>query len=178
MLVKYINFIRYKSIFLGILCLFLQNSASAQDVNYKVHAMFMYHFTKHIDWPADKKNGDFIIGVYGNSPIEAELEVIASSKKAGTQSIVIKKIVSEVESNNCHIVFVSNGKSGSLDGILKAINTKPILVVSEKNGFGKKGSCLNFIIEDEKLKFEINKQSIESKGLKISGDLLKLGIVL
>ena len=161
-----------------LLLLFCFNAITAQEINYKVHSMFMYHFTKHVDWPESKKSGDFIIGVLGNSPISSELESIAASKKAGNQTIVIKKLDSDADALNCHIVFISANKSGNLEDVISVIGNKPVLIVTEKNGLGKKGSCLNFIIHEDKLKFEINKPSIESKGMKISGDLLKLGILL
>lgn len=161
-----------------LLSFFISIVVNAQEVNYKVHALFIYHFTKHIDWPDNKKTGDFLIGVLGNSPIMAELESLAATKKVGSQNIVIKKITSEAEVSNCHIAFISAGKSGSLEEVLGTVGSKPVLIVTEKNGLGKKGACLNFIIQDDKLKFEINKQSIEAKKLKISGDLIKLGITL
>jgi hypothetical protein len=161
-----------------LITLFYFNSVNAQDINYKVHSMFMYHFTKHVDWPEAKKSGDFVIGVLGNSPIISELEAIAVTKKAGNQLIVIKKLDSEADVTSCHIVFLPANKSGNLEGIITSIGTKPVLIVAEKAGLGKKGACLNFIIHEDKLKFEINKQSIEAKNMKISGDLLKLGILL
>ncbi|MDX2196771.1 MAG: YfiR family protein [Cytophagales bacterium] len=151
--------------------------ALAQEVNYKVHAMFMYHFTKYVEWPDAKKSGDFVIGVVGSSDINKELETIAATKKAGAQSIVVKKI-SASDAATCHMVFIPSSQSSNLDDVLQSGGGKPVLIVSEKNGLCKKGSNMNFVIVDDKLKFEINKASIENNGLKISGELLKLGIVL
>lgn len=163
---------------LSTLLLFIIFFTFGQDINYKVHSMYMYHFTRYLDWPENKKSEDFVIGVFGNSPIVSELEAIAISKKAGNQTIVIKKFNSVDDLAVCHILFVSSGKSGEIEKILTATNNKPILLVSEKTGLGKKGTGVNFVIIDDKLKFEINKSSIESHGLKVSVDLLKLGIVL
>ena len=52
--------------------------ATAQ-VNYKIHSLFMYKFTQYIEWPST--SGDFVIGVVGSSPIIAELEAIAATKR-------------------------------------------------------------------------------------------------
>jgi hypothetical protein len=154
------------------------HNLKAQDINYKVHAMFMYHFTKYIDWPENKKTGDFVIGVYGNSDILKELEVLASTKKAGAQQIVVKKLNSLSDASQCHIIFVSSSQSGEMEALQQSIGSKPVLIVSEKSGLAKKGSGINFVIADDKLKFEINKSNIESKTLKLSGDLLKLGLIV
>ncbi|MDX2196772.1 MAG: YfiR family protein [Cytophagales bacterium] len=152
--------------------------SQAQDVNYKVHAMFMYHFTKYLDWPESKKTGDFVIGVYGNSDISKELESIAAAKKAGTQNIIVKKLSSASEATGCHIVFVSGSKSSDVNDLCNALSGKPTLVVTEKNGLCKKGSGINFILVDDKLRFEINKNAIESNSLKVSTELQKLGILI
>jgi hypothetical protein len=162
----------------ALLFMFCFQFLQAQEVNYKIHAMFMYHFTKYIDWPENKKSGDFVIGVYGNSDIIKELEATAISKKAGGQQIVIKKLNSASEASQCHIIFISSSHSGEMDAIQQSIGSKPVLMVSEKAGLAKKGSGINFIIADDKLRFEINKSNIEGKTLKVSGDLLKLGIIV
>ncbi|MDX2188263.1 MAG: YfiR family protein [Bacteroidota bacterium] len=150
----------------------------AQEINYKIHSMFIYHFTRYIDWPESKKTGNFVIGIYGNSQIQSELEAMAATKKAGTQTMNVRKISSVDEALECHIVFVCANKSSELDAITAATANKPILLVTEKNGLAKKGAGINFIISDDKLKFEINKSSVESHSLKVSGDLVKLGIVI
>ena len=64
------------------------NSPHAMD--YSVHANIIYHFTKYIDWPENRKSGDFIIGVIGETPLFDELKKIIASKKALNQKIVIR----------------------------------------------------------------------------------------
>jgi hypothetical protein len=93
-------------------------------------------------------SGDFVIGVIGNSPIISELESIAATKKVDTRNIAAK------------------------------LQGKPILLVSESPGAAKKGSGINFVIVDDKMKFELNKAAVEKQGLKVSGDLAKLAIVV
>ena len=169
--------IRIISIFL-----FLSLSASvaslAQETNYKIHAMFMYHFTRYIEWPENKTTGDFVIGVYGNSEITKELEATALTKKANGRPIVIKKLKSSSEASQCHIIFIASSQSNEVQALQQTLGNSPVLLVSEKPGLAKKGSGINFIISDDKLKFEINKSSIETKTLKVSGDLLKLGLIV
>jgi hypothetical protein len=149
--------------------------ANAQ-VNYKIHSLFVYKFTQYIEWPS--KTGDFVIGVVGNSPIQAELEAIAATKKVDTRSIVVKKMSASSDLSACHMVFVSEGQSNNLTAILAKLQGKPILVVSETSGGAKKGAGINFVIVDDKMKFELNKGAVEKQGLKVSGDLTKLAIVV
>jgi len=146
--------------------------------NYAVHANIIYHFTKYIDWPASKKTGDFIIGVYGDSPLYDELKKNVANKMVGSQKILVKKIGSIDATQKTHIVFVSEEMSGSIKKISTETKDYSVLVVSEQEGFAKRGSCINFIIESERLKLEINQTNIEQRNLSIASELLQLGKVI
>ncbi|MBC7874328.1 MAG: YfiR family protein [Ferruginibacter sp.] len=161
------------------LLLFLASGVKAQGgPDYAIHANIIYHFTKYIDWPDNKKSGDFIIGIIGDTPLYDELKTNVSNKKVGYQKIVVKKFSSSATTYNCHILFISEEES---DGV-KKIETKtantPTLLVSESEGLAKKGACINFIIVADRLKLEINKNNIEDRGLSIASELLQLGKIV
>ena len=171
---KTIQYYRILAIMAVLLVSIVANSSA--QVNYKIHSLFMYKFTQYIEWPAGE--GDFVIGVVGNSPIIAELEAVATTKKVNTRTIVIKKMAASADFSACQMVFVSEGQSSSVAGIAAKISGKPILLVSENPGAAKKGAGINFVIIDDKMKFELNKAAVEKQGLKVSGDLTKLAIVV
>jgi hypothetical protein len=150
-------------------------SASQTVDNYAVHANIIYHFTKYIDWPASRKSGDFIIGVYGDSPLYDELKKNVANKTVGMQKILIKKIGSVESAKSAHILFVSEEMSGSIKKISTTTTDNSVLIVSEQEGSAKRGSCINFIIESEHLKLEINQTNIEQRDLSIASELLQLG---
>ena len=151
----------------------------AQDeTNYAVHANIIYHFTKYIDWPADKKSGDFIIGVAGNPELYDELRKNITGKMAGNQKIVIKTFSSSASSFNCHILFIGGDESSSIKKIVSKTTGAPILLVSESEGLAQKGSCINFVIASDHLKLEINKTNIEQRNLDIASELLQLGKII
>jgi len=158
------------------LLLLICNSSFAQ--NYKFHSVFIYNFTKYIQWPASYQNGDFVIAVLGNSAVIDNLEKMASVKSVGSQKIVVKQISSVAEAGKCHIIFLPDNKSGNLDAVLASYGSKPTLVITERAGLGRKGSGINFILQGGKWKFELNKPAIESANLRVSNELAKLAIVI
>jgi hypothetical protein len=147
-----------------------------QETNYAVHANIIYHFTKYIDWPADKKTGDFIIGVTGESALYDELKVSTAGKTVGQQRIVIREFSPSATTFNCHILFVTAEESRRIKKI--AATTTSTLIVSESAGMAQKGACINFLIVREHLKLEINRTNIEKRDLRIATELLKLGTVI
>lgn len=156
------------------------NSVKAQDINYKIASLFIYGFVKYVEWPTSVLNGDFVIGVYGNSPIIEELQSVAQSKKIGGRSIVVKVISNVSEVNDCHLIFVTSKESKGIQHIVAAIKANATLIVTEKAGLIKKGSMINIFHDedDDKTKFEINKAQLEKSKLKMSHELLRLGIVV
>lgn len=146
--------------------------------NEKFKALFLYNFTKYIEWPADKQGGDFVIGVLGNSPIIKELDIIASKKKIGLQPIKVKVFNSINDIGSCHVLFIPSGKSSSLAQVNKKIAEKGILVITDKPGLGKKGSGINYVLNGGHQDFEINKNTIEQQNLKVNSSLFALGTVI
>ena len=150
----------------------------AQQNDYAVQANIIYHFTKYIDWPEDKKTGDFTIGIVGDSPLVDELKNSVVNKMVGDQRIVIKKFAGGAPSYNCQILFISEEASGSIKRIAAVTANTSTLLVTELEGLAHKGSCINFIIVDDHLKLEINKTNIEKRNLNIATELLSLGIIV
>jgi hypothetical protein len=156
-------------------CLFgTPASSKAQDERFK--AIFIYNFTKYINWPVNQ--GDFVINVLGNDGILNEMGEIATKKTVGNSKIDIIKILSPSEITKCHILFIASSKMDLLSEAIQIARKKNILVITEKANSCKVGSCINFLSRDGKLTFEISKSNIETCGLQVSVDLLKLGIAL
>ncbi len=153
--------------------------ATAQETNYKAYSVYVYNFIKYIEWPEESKKGDFVIAVIGNSPVLAELKNLAATKKANGQNIVIKQYATVAEVQQCHIVYISSNKSSVLKEALEKTKNMSALMIAEREGLAKKGAGINFVtMEDETLKFEVNKKVIEAHNLKIPKVLFSLGLVV
>ncbi len=163
-----------KKVLSFILFVFVLTNTQAQDEKFK--ALFIYNFTKYIEWPANKQSGDFIIGVFGTSPIQKELAVIAQKKRVGNQKISVKKINSVADCSACNIVFVPASKSSSVKDITAQVKSKGVIVITDKSGLAKTYSGINFVKVGGKQQFEINKKHIEAQGASVNSGLLTLGI--
>ena len=164
----------------GLLLLILLATGKSQDLDYRAQSLYIYKFTKFVYWPQEKTTGDFVIGIYGNSPIIEELRLMASIKKGGKeQNIVVKEINTEDDLLSCHIIYVSSSKSRQLRALAEHIGNNPVLIVAEREGMATKGATISFVITDyEILKFEVNVGKLEEQKMTISDDLIKLGFKL
>ncbi len=166
-----------KNVLVILLVVMFSASVNAQESS-KVYTGFIYHFTKYIKWPSNMQSGNFVIGVIGGDDIASELESLASSKKVGSRSIKIEKFSSAADMGSCHIVFVGNGKSSQMASVVSKAKSNSTLVVTESAGATEKGSVINFIPKDGKVRFELSLASAKSHGLVVSSDLSRLAIVV
>jgi hypothetical protein len=168
-----------RTIILSILFLLVISDTHAQQsISYTLHANIIYRFTKYIEWPDYNKPGDFVIGITGDTELYDELEHFVENKTVGNKKIVVKKISSAEDYHNCQIVFISEDKSKYLKKITEITKGTPTLIVSESDGLASKGSCINFVIVNEHLKLEINKNNILEHNLNIANELLSLGAIV
>ena len=140
----------------------------------KAQSMFIYNFSRLIEWPADYKQGDFIIGVLGNSDVSTELELYTNAKKVGMQSIQIVKYKEPEEIQKCHILFVSYSKSNKMTDVLNKVNGYSTLLIGEKRGLITEGAAINFVITADKLKFELETANASKYGLKVNSKLASM----
>lgn len=175
-------FIRYKNVCIqlllaGLIMLCFSGNAKGQELDYRAQSLYLYKFTKFIYWPKEKSSGDFVIGVYGNSPILEELKLMASIKKAGNdQNIVVREVGDEEDLSGYHIIYVPSAKSRQLHALADQVGNKPVLIVAEREGMATKGATISFLIDNyEILKFEVNTGRLEEQKMTISEELIKLG---
>jgi hypothetical protein len=151
--------------------------AQTGDQEASLKAVFIYNFIKYIDWDNLDDKPEFIIGIIGSSPVTEYLTEIAKTNKAKDKTIRVKYISRIRDINECQILFIPGKTSFSLSSILDRAG-KGVLTISEQKDYAQKGTAFNFVIVNDKLKFEANLKAIDAAGLKASSQLLKLAIII
>jgi hypothetical protein len=148
-------------------------TAQSQEKNY---ATFILNFSRGIVWPSSNDTKNFVIGVLEYPPLAAELTGATSNIKIGNRKIEVKELNSVDEVQGCNIVFIPAFKAKVLANILTEVESKPVLIVTNKFDLARKGSGVNFTLVGGKLQYEINCKAIEARGLKISAGIKGMGI--
>ncbi len=147
--------------------------------NSKIKATFIYNFTKYIAWPDKYKEGNFVIGVVGTTSFYNDLTALLSTKTVGSQKFEIKSYSSvDAVTGTCHILFIPAENSSVLPDVIKKMKGKSTLIITEKSGLAKQGSAINFIVDNNKQRFEMNRTNIEKYSLKVSTTLTALAIAV
>lgn len=144
---------------------------------HEVYSMMVFNFSKYVQWP-DNGNTEFVIGVIGNEEVFKTLNSWYSGKPKGNKKFVIKNFKNAAEVQDCQILYIDRSKSGEFETVNAKVKGKGTLVVTDRNGLGSKGSCINFKTVEDKLKFELNQTAIEVSNLKVSSALTSMAILI
>ena len=77
-----------------------------------------------------------------------------------------------------NVLFVCPSEKGQVDRILAGLRGSPVLTVGESDGFARQGGAINFFLQGNKVRFEINPDAAQRNGLRMSAQLLNLGRIV
>lgn len=140
----------------------------------KAQSLFIYNFSRLIEWPANYRTGNFVIGILGNAEVAGELETYTKGKKVGAQNIQVIRYKTPEEIQQCHILFIPFVRTKQLPQIVSAVNNKSTLIITEKSGALNEGSAINFVILNDRMKFELKPENANKYGIKFSAKLQEM----
>ena len=149
----------------------------SNEEEYNLKAAFIYRFTDYVDW-GTINDANFTTAILGESAITAPLKEIMKDKKIKNKSVDVKEYHNINDIGQCEILFVSKNYNGSIESVLSKISDKPVLIITEQKGDGEKGAHINFLLSENKLRFEINLKAITKAGLHISSQLLQHAVIV
>jgi hypothetical protein len=150
----------------------LNGRESGED---EVKAAFLLNFAKFVEWPSkafhDSK-APFVIGIVGADPFGDALLQIVKGQTAQRRRIEIRHFKLAEDCGDCHLLFLSRSLVAQTDHILKRLEGRPVLTVSEKENFVRQGGVIGFAVVDKSVRFDINAKAAAAADLKVSSKLL------
>ncbi|HKQ88699.1 MAG TPA: YfiR family protein [Candidatus Acidoferrales bacterium] len=158
-----------------------QNSDSSDSSEYLIKAGFTYNFAKLMEWPAGsfaQSDSPIVIGVLGTDPFNGTLDQVLKGKQANGRAFEVKHLKWGADLRGCNILFVSDSETGHLDELFHSIKGLPILTIGETPGFAQRGGIINFVVEDNRVRFEIDVDAAKQANINISSRLLSLANIV
>jgi hypothetical protein len=162
-------------------CLTMVSRAAAEKIpgsaaEYEVKAAYLLNFARFVEWPDsafENDTSEIRVGVLGPGQPDRKVELGMEERSIRGRPIRVVWLEGLDAVTSCHIVFVP-GAAVHPKGILAATAGKPILTVGENDSFAARGGVIQLYLEDQVVRFEINRAAAERNGLKISSRLLSL----
>jgi hypothetical protein len=152
-----------------------QGLEAPDDIALQVKAAYLYKFASYVEWPRGvfaQDDSPIVIGVIDDKPLAAELSLMVVGKTVDGRRLAVRELRRDDPLAGVHVLFVGRARGKSLAAILAAARGRPLLVVSDSREAHALGSAINFVMVDQRLRFEVALKPVADNGLKLSALML------
>ena len=136
------------------------------DTQIALKGMYLYQLAKGNDWPSSVKSGPFVVAVHGKPALVENLAQKYAAAAIGSQSLRIESVENAGDMGNAHVLY-TEATGPELDRILRAVKGQPTLVVTAMQQGLLPGVGVNLYPSDNQLRYEINFQEAEKRGILV-----------
>lgn len=170
--------------YIAIACALFASTLCGQQTKpteYQVKAVYLYNFGRFVDWSATlpaARIDSFSVCVIGHDPFGPALDSTLAGELIDQRKVVARRISRSQDAANCQILFISSSEDGRLKDILSLLDKLKVLTVSDMPHFSERGGMIQFVLEKDKIRFEVNLSNTERAGLNLSSELLKVAVAV
>jgi hypothetical protein len=155
----------------------------AQDAlsEYQVKAAYLFNFLKFVEYPSESFADPLApigIGVVGDDPFGNALPQVVTGKTVQGRDLVIRSYRAGEDLRGAHILFISASEKKRLPVILSSLRGSSVITVADMGGFLEAGGMIQFLNENDRVRFAINVDATSRAKLKLSSKLLSLAKVV
>ncbi len=174
---------------LALACLCAAAGAAAQAQNHveprreaselELKAVYLLKFGDFVQWPATAfaaADAPLVIAVAGADALAAVLEPLAQQKRLDGRSVMVRRLKRSEAWAGAHILFVANGELERLAGAQEGLRAASVLTVTDSGQASQAAGIVNFVVRDNRVRFEIDAEAAEAARLRISSKVLALAV--
>ncbi len=145
---------------------------------YEVKTAFIHNIAKFVEWPAPPADGKLRLCTVGREdPFVRALDTLRG-KRVGDKVWEVSPAKADSNLRECAVLFIAASERSNLGQLLDATRGSAVLTVGDSEGYAGLGVMVNFYLDQDRVRFEINAESASRAGLKISSQLLKLARIV
>lgn len=157
------------------------STQASKPTDYQVKAAYLSYFGRFVEFPpgsAPARDEPFSICVLGDDPFGPVLDSALAGEVINGTPLVPKRIARPQEAARCRILFVSESEDSALKELLAALDGANVLTVSDLPQFVKRGGMIQFVLDGNRVRFEVNLAAAQRAGLNLSSQLVKLAVAV
>ncbi|MCW5979823.1 MAG: YfiR family protein [Bryobacteraceae bacterium] len=148
---------------------------------YRLKAAFLRSFAKFVEWPDSAGEGarrKLLIGILGENPFGDGVQELLEAETPG--GVMVETLAGRTldRLQHCHVLFISASERSRLQQHLDALAQRPVLTVSDVEGFARRGGMIELLLDRNRIRFAINPAAVERAGLRMSSKLLSLAVIV
>ncbi len=159
----------------------LSGAAVAQSgaPEYVIKATYLYKFGPYVEWPEGafaSPDGPLNLCVVGVDPFGGLLDDAIGDQRINGHPMIVRRMARADRSSGCHIAFFARALTDEAGESLAALHGAPVLTVTDGAAPGRLAGIINFVVRDNRVRFEIDAAAATASGLVISSKLLSLAV--
>lgn len=151
-----------------------QRTTTAED---DIKAAFLFNFTKFVDWPSSQGEGardPFHLCVVAEPAFATIVDRTIEGESVGGRPLQRVAPPTPDAARSCEILFLGRFEADHAERWIAAVRDAPVLVVTESPAGLERGAHINFVVEDNRVKFDVNAAAATRAGVIISSKLLRV----
>lgn len=152
-----------------------QTPSSEAAAEYKIKAAFLYKFSSYIEWPGDvfsSQDEPLVIGIVASPQLAEFLRGIVAGRTVEGRAVEVRDMAFGEPLAGVHMLFVGGAATGQLASVIDDLQQHSVLTVTETEDSIASGSVINFVVVDDRVRFDVELDSAQRSGLRISARLL------
>lgn len=164
----------------GLAVALLAAPAAAERDPLETKADMLFNIVKFVRWPDNTSapKGELTFAILGDDELASVIAATFSTRSVGGRQVFVRCIRRIEDARDCQVLYVASSESARVPQVIETLTGKCILTTSDVPGFAAGGGMVNFVQENEHVRFEINPGSAERARLKISAKLLALARIV
>ena len=154
----------------------LRGQSAARNLEYQVKAGFLRHFFSFIDWPAAsfaEPGAPFRLCILGRDPFGTQLDEVMRGESVNGHPIRVERARDEVPAG-CHVLYTAGDLDGQAALLQRVQRRQGLLVVGDSRRLFEHCGAIAFVVESERVRFDVNLPALSSRGLVASARLLRV----
>ena len=165
-----------RALVLATLLLGVRVDAQTPTGEAQIKAMFVYNFLKFVEWPPDTSlvaREPFIVVIIGDGATADATAHFLAAKSIGERPLLVLRNRSDQSLVGARAAFVVERDAKKLHRVLDAAAAR-VLTIGEGDSFTTQGGVIGLIVEDRKVRFDVDTSAAQNAGLRVSSKLLML----
>jgi hypothetical protein len=143
---------------------------------YEVKAADVFNFTKFFEWPKSDFASGLTLCICGKDPFQGFLDEAIQGKLVHGLPVVIKRLVQKDKGwDECQVLFIGFSAPTRIEAVLAEVRGHSIVTIGESDSFTEQGGMIGLVVDQGRVRFDINLAAIVAGHLQVSSRLLALG---
>jgi hypothetical protein len=149
------------------------NSAKEQELK----AAYIYNFAKFTTWPDSRfssSTAPLVIGVMGSEPVATALATQVRNHSVNGRSVDVRLMTPDQDIGALHVLYIATANGETLPRLQHALPAPGLLTIGDSEKFLAAGGVIRFVIDGDRLQFQIDVTAAQRAQISLSSQLLML----